>query len=131
MLKYLYSFYFFSLVIGGMILVYGVYYYLNYFPASQLQLQSNEYIRVSFNAYLIWAVVLVFFVISLFFILKIRRKSGSERKLTNTILLCISAVLVLFFGCLIIYTIPAAYQHYKILKSEGDTRPLEQFWPAK
>ena len=127
----LYTYYFSSLVIGGVILVYGFYYYLNYFPDSLLQIQSNRYIQVSLNAYLIWTVVLAFFVTSLFFILKIRRKSGSERKITNTIFLCISSVLVLFFVSLTIYTTPVAYQHYKILKYEGDTKAVEQLWPAK
>ena len=130
-MKNLYTYYFSCLVIGGIILLYGFYYYLTYFPDSQLQIQSNEYIHVSFNAYLIGVVVLAFFVTSLFFIVKIRRKSGSERRITNTFFLCMSTILVLFFGSVTIYATPTAYQHYKILKYESDTKSLEQFWPAK
>ena len=130
-MKNLYSYYFSSLVIGGLILAYGFYYYLNYFPASQLQVQSNEYIRVSFNAYLIWAGVLLFFVISLLLILKIKKKSGAERKKTNIFLFIVSLILVLFFGSLTIYTTPDAYQNYKALSYENESKPEEALWPAK
>ena len=130
-MKKLYTYYFSSLLVGGLILIYGFFYYLNYFPASQLQIQSNEYIRVSFNAYLIWAAVLVFFIISLILILKIKRKSGPERKTTNIVFLSLSAVLVLFFGALSIYTTPDAYQHYKSLSYENNTMTEEALWPAQ